>query len=98
MNTPDLSSPALEQALKSLIVRETEKQDDVDMTAFADDSPLFGPESPVGLDSLDALQITVALQAHYGVRLNGDRMVRTHDERARFGRLYPRTARRIKAT
>jgi len=69
VNTPDLSSPALEQALKSLIVRETEKQDDVDMAAFADDSPLFGPESPVGLDSLDALQITVALQAHYGVRL-----------------------------
>lgn len=78
MNTPDLSSPALEQALKSLIVRETEKQDDVDMAAFADDSPLFGPESPVGLDSLDALQITVALQARYGVRLNGDRMVRRH--------------------
>ena len=72
MNTPDLNSPALEQALKSLIVRETEKQDDVDMAAFADDSPLFGP------DSLDALQITVALQAHYGVRLNGDRMVRKH--------------------
>ena len=78
MNTPDLSSPALEQALKSLIVRETEKQDDVDMAAFADDSPLFGPESQVGLDSLDALQITVALQARYGVRLNGDRMVRRH--------------------
>ncbi len=73
MNTPDLSSPALEQALKSLIVRETEKQDDVDMAAFADDSPLFGPESQVGLDSLDALQITVALQARYG-----DRMVRKH--------------------
>ena len=78
MNTPDLSSPALEQALKSLIVRETEKQDDVNMAAFADDSPLFGPESQVGLDSLDALQITVALQARYGVRLNGDRMVRKH--------------------
>ena len=78
MNTPDLSSPALEQALKSLIVRETEKQDDVDMAAFADDSPLFGPESQVGLDSLDALQICVALQSHFGVRLNGDRMVRRH--------------------
>ena len=64
--------------MKNLIVRETEKQDDVDMAAFADDSPLFGPESPVGLDSLDALQITVALQARYGVRLNGDRMVRKH--------------------
>ncbi len=78
MNTPDLSSPALEQALKALIVRETEKQDDVDMAAFADDTPLFGEASPVGLDSLDALQITVALQARYGVRLNGDRMVRKH--------------------
>ena len=29
-------------------------------------------------DSLDALQICVALQSHFGVRLNGDRMVRRH--------------------
>lgn len=68
----------LERELKTLILAETDKTDDVDPAAFTDDAPLFGPQSPVGLDSLDALQITVALQAHFRVRLNGDRMVRKH--------------------
>jgi acyl carrier protein len=39
---------------------------------------LFGDDSPVGLDSLDALQISVALQQYFQVRLQGDRMVRKH--------------------
>ena len=30
------------------------------------------------VDSLDALQVVVAVQAHCGVRLQGDRMVRKH--------------------
>ena len=35
-------------------------------------------KSRIQLDSLDALQIVVALQAHFNVRLQGDRMVRKH--------------------
>lgn len=70
-------SSDLKQQLKQLIVSETEKDhlnpDDID-----DNEPLFGERSRVGLDSLDALQISIALQARYGVRLNGDRMVRKH--------------------
>ena len=73
-----LAEHALEAELKKLIVQEADKADDVDMAAFADDSPLFGPESQVGLDSLDALQICVALQQYFQVRLQGDRMVRKH--------------------
>ena len=34
-----------------------------------DDEPLFGPDSRLGLDSLDALQLSMALQTHYGVRM-----------------------------
>ena len=34
--------------------------------------------SRVALDSLDALQISVALQTHFQVRLQGDREVRRH--------------------
>lgn len=34
-----------------------------------DDEPLFGDGSRLGLDSLDALQISMAIQKRYGVRM-----------------------------
>jgi acyl carrier protein len=34
-----------------------------------DDEPLFGDGSRLGLDSLDALQISMAIQKKYGVRM-----------------------------
>jgi len=64
-----LAEYELEAELKKLIVQEADKADDVDMDDFTD---------PVGLDSLDALQISVALQQYFQVRLQGDRMVRKH--------------------
>ncbi|MCF7529225.1 acyl carrier protein [Neisseria lisongii] len=72
-----LATPDLERELKKLIVQETEK-DEFLPDELSDDEYLFGEKSRIQLDSLDALQITVALQAHFGVRLNGDRMVRKH--------------------
>jgi acyl-carrier protein len=72
-----LEAPTLELELKKLIVQETEK-DELDPTEISDDEWLFGEQSRIQLDSLDALQIVVALQAHFGVRLQGDRMVRKH--------------------
>ncbi|MCW9711037.1 acyl carrier protein [Avibacterium gallinarum] len=72
-----LSQPELEQQLKNLIVQESDKMD-IDPSTISDDEPLFGEQSRIQLDSLDALQIAVALQAHFKVRLNGDRMVRKH--------------------
>ena len=68
-----LEYPALEQELKKLIIQETEK-DEFDPTEISDEEPLFGEQSRIQLDSLDALQIVVALQAHFGVRLQGDRI------------------------
>jgi acyl carrier protein len=32
------------------------------------DTPLFGPDS-VGLDSLDALQLVVSIEKHYGIAI-----------------------------
>ncbi len=72
-----LEKPALEQELKKLIINETDK-DEFEPDEIADDEWLFGEASRIQLDSLDALQIVVALQAHFGVRINGDRMVRKH--------------------
>lgn len=73
-----LEPGALETELKKLILQEADKADSIDLADFADDTPLFGGQGNVGLDSLDALQITVALQQHFQVRLQGDRMVRKH--------------------
>ena len=72
-----LEAPTLELELKKLIVQETEK-DELDPAEIIDDEWLFGEQSRIQLDSLDALQVVVALQAHFGVRLQGDRMVRKH--------------------
>ncbi|MBN6710447.1 acyl carrier protein [Haemophilus haemoglobinophilus] len=72
-----LEPELLELELKKLIVTEAEK-DDFEPEEISDDELLFGDQSCIQLDSLDALQIVVALQAHFGVRLQGDRMVRKH--------------------
>lgn len=36
------------------------------------DMPIIGPESPLGLDSLDALEVVVAVQRSYDVRIGGE--------------------------
>ena len=72
-----LEAPALELELKKLIVQETEK-DEFDPAEISDDEWLFGEQSRIHLDALDALQVVVAVQAHFGVRLQGVRMVRKH--------------------
>lgn len=36
---------------------------------LGDEEPWFGPESRLNLDSLDALQISMAIQKKYGVRM-----------------------------
>lgn len=58
---------ALVTELVSLILEATEKT--LDGAVLAADEPIFGPESRLKLDSLDALQVSMALQKRYGVRL-----------------------------
>lgn len=40
-----------------------------EMDAIGPDDPLIGPDSPLGIDSLDALEIVVMVQREYGVRI-----------------------------
>jgi len=58
---------ALIAELTALILEATAKT--LDAPGLAADEPLFGPDSRLELDSLDALQVSMALQKRYGVRL-----------------------------
>jgi acyl carrier protein len=60
--------------LKTLIVEATDK--DVPPESLADDEILFGPDARLALDSLDALQVSMALQKRYGVRLTDSKETR----------------------
>jgi acyl carrier protein len=45
---------------------------DVDVDSIGPDDPLIGPDSPLGTDSLDALEIAVTVQQEYGVRMDSE--------------------------
>jgi len=59
----------LEQKLLQLIC-STCNLSDVDQQSIRADDPLIGPDSPLGTDSLDALEIAVTIQQEYGVRMD----------------------------
>ena len=42
---------------------------DIDFGLIDAKAPLIGPESPLGIDSIDALEIVVMVQKTYGVRI-----------------------------
>ena len=65
---------ALIAELTALILEATEKT--LDGAALAADESIFGPDSRLGLDSLDALQVSMALQKRYGVRLTDSKETR----------------------
>ena len=65
MNTA--MNPALYLELKTLIVEACDKE--CDPASISDDELLFGPEAPLQLDSLDALQVSMAIKKKYGLRL-----------------------------
>jgi acyl carrier protein len=54
------------QRLKELLIAELML--DLKATDIGDDTPLFGPAG-VGLDSVDALQLVVMLEKHYGFKM-----------------------------
>ncbi|MGM0416892.1 MAG: phosphopantetheine-binding protein [Thermodesulfobacteriota bacterium] len=61
---------ALEQELKRLIIEACNIPDAPE--DFPTDAPLIGPESPLDLDSLDAVEVVVAVQKGFGVRIGGE--------------------------
>ncbi|MDR2000100.1 MAG: phosphopantetheine-binding protein [Zoogloeaceae bacterium] len=60
--------------LKALILDAVEKSEPPD--GLRDDEPWFGDDSRLGLDSLDALQISMAIQKKYGVRMSDSKETR----------------------
>lgn len=67
MSDKPLTVDALKQSLKIMIVEECDK--DVEAESITDDEVLIG--GPLDLDSLDALQICMAVKNTYGVRIEG---------------------------
>lgn len=65
----------LKLELKRMIVDETGKMD-VAPEDISDSEPLFGPDAPLALDSLDGLQISVALKQRYGVEITDSKRLR----------------------
>lgn len=65
------SEPDLITELKELIYSVCDlKATDVDMNSINEDEPLVGPQSPIGIDSLDAIEIVAAVEKKYSVRIN----------------------------
>jgi len=62
-----MSEAAFIAELKAMVLEAVEK--DAPVGGLGDDEPLFGPEARLDLDSLDALQLSMAIQERYGVRM-----------------------------
>ena len=64
----------MKTSLKELIITECDLEITAD--AIGDNDILFGSDSPIGLDSVDALQISLAVQDSYGVIITDNKVLR----------------------
>ncbi|MFK7911157.1 MAG: acyl carrier protein [Akkermansiaceae bacterium] len=58
---------ALHQNIKEVLVDELMLDETPD--EIGNDTPLMGPDS-LGLDSVDALQVVVAIEKHFGLKIS----------------------------
>lgn len=65
----------LKQELKVMIIEACEKE--VTPEEIEDDAPLFGAEGALHLDSIDALQVSMALLEKYGIEVTDSKKIRT---------------------
>jgi len=68
-------SPEFKLEIKKLIM-ETLNISDVDPGEVDDEKPLFGSDNALTLDSVDAIEIIMALQRNYGIRIAGQSVAR----------------------
>jgi len=64
----------LKMELKKLIVEECDIT--IDPGEIGDEDPLFGRESRLGLDSIDALQISIAIQNKFNMIITDSKQMR----------------------
>ncbi|MFD2256830.1 acyl carrier protein [Luteolibacter algae] len=63
-----MSEPSdLHEEIKEILVDELML--DVEMDEIGDETPLMGPDS-LGLDSVDALQLVVAIEKRFGLKIS----------------------------
>lgn len=62
-----MSSESLHQQIKEMMVEELMLQ--TPAAEIGDDTPIFGPDG-LGLDSVDALQLVVALEKRFGLKMS----------------------------
>ncbi|WP_295984607.1 acyl carrier protein [uncultured Variovorax sp.] len=60
-------TPEFIASLKAMVLEAVEKGSPPG--GLGDDEPLFGPDSRLDLDSLDALQVSMTIQQRFGVRM-----------------------------
>jgi len=70
----DPSDSAFKAELKAFIMSTCDR--DSDPASLADGAPLFGPDSPLALDSIDGLQLSVALERRFGVKITDPKVFR----------------------
>ena len=59
----------LEQELSEMIIETCRVAGPLPLE-ITPDAPLIGPDSPYGLDSLDAVEVVVAVQKKYSLRID----------------------------
>lgn len=64
----DNQDEQLKREIKVMIIA-TCHLDDFTPESIADDQPLVGPDSQLGLDSLDMMELSVELKNRYGVKI-----------------------------
>lgn len=64
----------LKMDLKRLIVEECDIP--IDPGEIGDDDPLFGRDARLGLDSIDALQISIAIQNRFNLLITDSKQMR----------------------
>ncbi len=68
-------SKDLKLRIKQMIV-ETLNLNDVDPVEIIDDKPLFSGENIITLDSIDGIELIMAIQRNFGVRLDDQNLAR----------------------
>lgn len=69
-----MSGQTAEESKLAVILVEALDLEDVEASEIVADAPLFGFDTPhsLGLDSIDALEISLAVAQNYGVQLKAD--------------------------
>ncbi len=66
-------STTLKDEIKRMLVEDLMLQ--IGPEDIGDEQPLFGPDG-IGLDSVDALQLVVALEKHHGLKISDPEVAR----------------------